>query len=162
MPKALDEFSMARNPYSHDVTPNIDPLITQWQLEAISCQTKKMIRRWDDGTILCADKTGQLNPLLNSGDFKNGVGWEFIISANVYRTPLGQNLIMDEALNRVEVSYLLIPDLSLGYYWHAPEAASDIDPSYIINIDRLFESALSKFKVQNYRWPQSKNSQNLK
>jgi len=93
-----------------------------------------------------------LNPLLkNPPDYKNS--WEFIISGNLYLTPLGQNLVVDEAVNSVGSGYLLKPDVIFGYDLFLPKNASEITTGYLINLDKLVQARLSDYEVKNYAWP---------
>lgn len=153
MPIVADLTELYRYPYSNIVPPSIDPVIEGLESAALECQNKKFIERWDNGTILCANKTGQLNPLLNAGHFQFGVGWEFIISGNKYLTPLGQNLVMSELTTGVDVDYRIAPDVSLHYTWSLPKSASQVDADYLIGVDTLFQKSLLAYQKANYSWP---------
>jgi hypothetical protein len=156
LPKQVDLLQLYRYPNINSNSPLLDSVIERRKIEAIKCQNKKFIKRWDDGTILCSDTTGQLNPILSVGSDRLGIAWEFIISGNKYLTPLGENLVMSEDQVGVDVNYLLSPTVLVHYSWHPPADASSISPSYIMAIDTGFQKALSIYQISNYVWP-SKN-----
>jgi hypothetical protein len=154
MPPTTDLVELIRYPYSNTVTPNVDPVIFGLEIVANKCQNKKIIKRWGNGTFLCTNQEGQLNSMLTDPPYQVGAGWEFIISGNLYLTPLGQNLVMNGESNHVDVSYLLTPDILLNYKWYPPRSASHIDPAYLIRVDRLFRAKLSTYQVESFPWPQ--------
>jgi hypothetical protein len=146
-------LELYRYPALGNTSPLIDPEIERLKIAAIKCQNKPFLQRWDDGTFLCAEKSGLLNPLLETGSHRYGVAWEFIISGKLYLTPLGQNLIMSEDQIGVDANYLLSPDISVHYTWIPPKTASDINPAYIIEVDKAFELVMSSFLVTHFQWP---------
>ncbi len=147
----LLEMSLYPGPYAP--APIGYPIIEDQLAARITCQTKKFIVSWNDGTILCTNTRKTLNPILNPSNDYVSKSWEFIISGNKYLTPLGQNLVENEFLNSVDVSYLLTPNIYLHYSWLPPKSASAIDPIYLITLDQLFLQKLSSYRVLNYQWP---------
>ncbi len=161
MPKKVQIFSLVRYPYSPTVIPALDPEILSIDHTAANCKNKLFIIRFDDGTLLCSNVKDQLNPLLkNPPDYKNS--WEYIISGNLYLTPLGQSLVVDEAVNSVGSGYLLKPDVIFGYDLFLPKNASKITTDYLINFDKLVQARLSDYEVKNYAWPKKPISETNK
>jgi hypothetical protein len=151
MPKQVQLISLVRYPYSPALIPALDPEILAIDHTAANCRNKMFISRFDDGTFLCSNTRGQLNPLLSNA--RDYISWEFIISGNLYLTPLGQNLVVNEAVNSVGSGYLLKPDVLFGYDLFLPKNASKINAAYLIDLDKLVQEKLSNYEVQNYPWP---------
>lgn len=153
IPQVVEALGIERYPYSNIVPPSIDPVIEKIRIIAENCQNKRFITRYEDGTILCADKEGQLNPILNIGKFHLGVGWEYIISGNLYHTPLGGSLVVSEETTEIDVSYRLSSDVVINYGWFPPKSASNIDADYLISVDKIFLDKLMTYEKDKYPWP---------
>jgi len=154
MPQEIYKLEMYTYPNRTLSGPKFDPIILALFNEAINCNREPLIKRWDDGTLLCSDTAGPLNPALNNETPTEGIAWEFIISGNLYLTPMGQNLVENEFANVVDVTYLISPGIVVHYEWWPTKYAKSITPNYLINVDKLFLQKLYSYRISNYKWKQ--------
>jgi len=153
MPKHAAAIEMFFNS-SVDNTPSINPALFFLHGEYNFCKNQKALKIFKDGTFLCSYRAGKLSP--SSKDVQNDIihDWEFIISGNLYLTPMGSNLTMIELSGFANVSYLFSQDIFLRYTINLPVVASQIDQNYIINVDRLVRAKIDSHIVENYPWPE--------
>jgi hypothetical protein len=92
--------SIGRYPINPDISPSIDPYLIGLQSNLLNCMNKKFITRSVNGSLLCQNGTGSLNPLDHPNEKSE---WELRISGNRYRTPLGDMLVASTGIAGIEI-----------------------------------------------------------
>jgi hypothetical protein len=148
-PKMFNYIELYKYPNKLGLHPGIDPDLYNRQTQLASCQNKKFLMRFADGTILCSNSPTARNALAPSNLGKPPVDsdFDYLLSANLYRTPLGEPFGADYSQNDLEIEYLSKLDLIVRYGYAVPPDISEIKSSYIIEVDQIFRSFLNKIDV---------------
>jgi len=153
MPDAPRMLWLIRYPLPGDDVPKGNRLLFFRELSVENCENKKYLTRYDDGTILCTDQTGDQNSKLLDSVDPTVSEWEFIISTKLYSTPFGDNLVVDNGPLGPSAIYLLSSDVILNYSWWIIGRKAPVDPAFAILVDQSIIAALKANEVNDYPWP---------
>jgi hypothetical protein len=114
------------------------------------CYKMDFVSKLDDGSFYCSSPKDDFKNL----NQKSLTGWDFIISKNTYKTPIGQQFMLTGSFyGDFSAMYQIDPFIYISYEWQLPPKASNIKIKYFVDVDRSVLKALDHLKVENYLWP---------